>query len=315
MRGGRARHPPDMPRLALDADALAHAASVALADGVPRPGPALVEAWRQAHYAAQLASEVGKGWSVPREDDSHSSFAWRAGALHGAPVVAPRPFHAALRIADLALVLQDEAGAPLAMHALAGTTLAAGLAWTRAEAERLAGPARQIARPARDLPPHPLAEGARFGAPPGSLAELARLLAQADTVLRRSAEALPGVGPPRCWPHHFDLALLAPLAVDPQGATAASLGLGLGVPDTLAAGGYWYASLWSASAPARPFAPPALAHGRWAARAGGLPLGVLPLDELAPLTARAAARALADFLAAAVSAVSGWWAEEESSAR
>lgn len=282
----------------LDSEKLARDLEPALAGGVLPPTPALLDAWRQAHYAAQLASEVGKGWSVPHDDDSHSAFAWRSGALHGAAVAAPRPFHASLRIADLALLFEGADGAPLARRALAGTSVAEGLAWTRAEAARLAGPARQAARPAPGLPPHPLASGARFDAPPEALATLARMLDRADAALRRAAVELPDAGPPHCWPHHFDLAVLAPLAHARDGALAASLGIGLAPPDDFAAGGYWYASPWSAAPPARPLAPPALAHGRWAPRGEGPPIAVLPLEELSRHPAPAAA--LAGFLVAGV---------------
>jgi hypothetical protein len=293
-----------MTIFALDPEELAAALAPALADGAVHPSAALLEAWRQAHYAAQLASEVGKGWAEEREDDSHSSFVWQGGALHGAPIAAATPFHAALRIRDLALALEDDGGAPCAVRALAGTSFAEGLAWVRAEAGRLGGPARQAARPAPDLPPHPLAAGARFGVAPAALAELARLLAQADTVLRRIARELPDAGSPRCWPHHFDLAILAPLASGPDGTLSASLGLGLAVPEAFAASGYWYASPWSASQAAA-FAPATLPSGRWVARGAGPPLGVLPLDELASLAPPTAAAALAGFLAAAVSSARG----------
>jgi len=239
---------------------------------------------------------VGKAWAPPREDDSHSSFAWREGALHGVAVPARRPFHAALRVAPLVLSLVGEAGAPLATRALEGASLAEATAWARAEAERLAGPARQPARPAPDLPPHPLAGGARFSASQEALSQLAGLLSRADTLLRRFADA-----PPRCWPHHFDLATLVPLAVGPGGALAASLGLGVAVPDAFAAGGYWYASPWSAS-PAAPHAWPLLPHGRWAPRGAGPPLGVLALEDVASLDPAPGDAAVAAFLAGAAAA-------------
>ena len=114
------------------------------------------DAWRQLHYAAQAASEVGKSWSAPRADDSHSSLVWEGTALLGERVRAAHPFRAALDVPSFALSLRDETGADLATLPLAGETLVGALAWTRAEAARRAGPARQlaVADPVRVWPHH-----------------------------------------------------------------------------------------------------------------------------------------------------------------
>ena len=289
-----------MTTRSLDPEEIAVALAPAFAAGVERPTPALLDAWRQAHHAAQLASEVGKAWAPPCDDDSHSSFAWRAGALHGVPTAA-RAVHAALRVAPLELALLDAADAPLAVRALGGATFAEAMAWVRAEAERLVGPPRQAARPAPGLPAHPVADGAPFRATAAGV-PLARLLSQADTILRHVAAVL-GADPPRCWPHHFDLATLVPVVPEAGSRTArtipAILGLGLAVPDGFAASGYWYASPWRGPTAA---SWPALPHGHWAARDGGPPLGVLPLDALASRAPREAAAALAGFLSATVAA-------------
>jgi len=60
----------------LDRSALEAAAAPVAARAVT-PTAALVDAWRQLHHAAQIASEVGKSWAAARADDSHSNFAWR----------------------------------------------------------------------------------------------------------------------------------------------------------------------------------------------------------------------------------------------
>jgi hypothetical protein len=95
--------------------------------------------------------------------------------------------------------------------------------------------------------------------------------------------------------------VLLPLASGPDGAPAASLGLGLAVPDAFAAGGYWYASPWSAAPrPARPW--PALPHGRWAPRGDGPPLGVLALEAVAPRSPAPSDAVVAAFFSAAEAA-------------
>jgi hypothetical protein len=91
--------------------------------------------------------------------------------------------------------------------------------------------------------------------------------------------------------------VLLPLAETPA---AASVGVGLAVPDAFSASGCWYVSPWTAGAAPRA-AWPALPRGRWAAREDALPLAVLPLDGAAQDGVEAGAT-VASFLAAALAA-------------
>lgn len=277
---------------ALDLHVLTAAAAPA-ARRAATPDAALRDAWRQLHHAAQLASEVGKSWGEPQADDSHSSLAWRGEALCGPEIAGPRPFRASLRARDLLLSLVAEDGAALAACALSGVRFAEAMQWTRAQAEIAAGtPERHRAVTAPDLPPHPVADGAPFRVDPAAaLGALADLLDGADRVLAAVAAALPGASPVRVWPHHFDMATLAPIAPE------RTLGVGLAVPDATEPDGYWYVSPWAASPPpAQATQWPPLAHGRWVDR-GVLRMAVLPLGAWAGLAdAGARAGALAGFL-------------------
>lgn len=280
---------------ALDLYPLA-AAAAAAARAATAPDAAFRDAWRQIHYAAQLASEVGKAWGEPRADDSHSSLTWRDGALLGPAIAAPRPFHAALRPRELMLSLVGEDGALVAARSLAGTRFAEAMQWTRAQAARAAGEdARHTSVPAPDLPPHPVAEGAAFRvASRAAFASVGALLEGADALLSAVASALPEASPVRVWPHHFDMATLTGIAPD------RTLGVGLAVPDAIAPSGYWYVSPWAASPPpASALGWCALAYGRWIEN-GALRMAVLPLDAWSALAgADARAEALAGFLHAA----------------
>jgi hypothetical protein len=263
-------------------------------------GFAFVDAWRQLHYAAQIAAEVGKSWAAPQADDSHSNFEWRDGFLLGARVAAQRPFRAALRAQDLGLRLVADDGAVLAARALAGTTIDEATNWVRAQAALFAGEgARQSAIPAPDLPPHPVASGARFEVGDrAAFAALARLLGGADALLRSIATGLPGASPVRVWPHHFDMATLFALS---PGAT---IGAGLAVPDASETSGYWYVSPWMERPPAAGAASwPPLAHGRWIGN-GALSMAALPLGALAGIEKpEERAQALALFFGEAIAIV------------
>jgi hypothetical protein len=285
-------HALDLPNLEAAAAAAGHS-GVTLDD-------AFRDAWRQLHYAAQSASEVGKSWGTPRADDSHSSLVWQGTALLGERVRAPRAFRAALDVPSFALSLRDDTGTELAVHPLDGDTLAGAIAWSRAEAERLGGPARQPSVAAPDLPPHAIAGGARFARGDGArFAELAALLGGAAGVLGEVARQLAIAEPARVWPHHFDMAVLAAFGTD------RTIGVGLAVPEQLEASGYWYVSPWAADAATRTAARwPALAHGRWVERGGPLRMAILPLAAWSALpTPSARAAALARFLVDGLAAV------------
>lgn len=276
---------------------LAAAAELVASEPVA-PTPAFVDTWRQLHYAAQLASEVGKAWAVAQPDDSHSSFTWSHGELLGAPVAAPSRLRATLRVRDLELRLVAEDGTALASRSLGGVTLAEGMRWIRAEAARLAGPPRQLAAPAPDLPHHLVADGAPFTARAQDLAALARLLGGADALLRAVTDAQGAKSPVSIWPHHFDMAVLL------EPAPQRTIGVGLAVPDALEASGYWYVSPWSAQPP-EPDAThwPPLAHGRWIARGDAPRMAALPLGAWSALGDASLRRdALVDFLTTAISA-------------
>lgn len=251
------------------------ASAAAIGDAIPVTSP-FVDAWRQLHYAAQVAAEVGKSWASPQSDDSHSNFEWRDGFLAGALVPAPHPFRAMLRAEDLALRLVAEDGAVLTERMLAGATLNESLSWMRAQAAQFAGTgARQQAVAAPDLPAHPVADGAVFARRDrDACVALVRLLGGADAVLRAIAADIAPTSSVRIWPHHFDIATL--IAPDP----ARTIGAGLAVPDATSASGYWYVSPWSA----QPVTPP-------------LQIATLPLDGWARIDAREErSRALANFL-------------------
>lgn len=265
---------------------------------------ARTEAWRQAHFASQAAAELGKGWAVEKSDDSHSSFAWvqrsGEGGLEGVAAVGEDAPRTRLVFAPLELSLITEAGEPLASIGLGGMTVEAATGWVRSEAARHIGPPRQNTRPAPDLPDHPLNERAPLNADTPGLAGLASMYAATDALLERLRGAHSAFEPARCWPHHFDLASLAVVGRDAEGAMTQTVGVGITPPDSLESAGYWYVSPWSKNGLSGSPEYPRLAHGRWVERGGGVSMAVLSVDEAG--SADAPHAALADFVAGAVGA-------------
>jgi hypothetical protein len=212
------------------------------------------------HHAAQLVAGVGRSLVPPRPDDGHTSLEWIAGALVGQEVPGPRPWVAALRLAELSLVVVaggEEAG----RLALAGCTRDEAFAWLSNTAERLgAGAGRlRLDAPYR-IPDHAVGAGQPFGAATRATAELARWFGNGNSLLRTVAAKWPGAAPVRVWPHHFDVGSVLPLGATYRGESP-SIGIGLSPGDEGIAEPYFYATLWPA--PEADALPPLPANGRW----------------------------------------------------
>jgi hypothetical protein len=270
--------------------------------------PGLTDAWRQIHYAAQVASEVAKSWSHPRDDDSHTNLGWfdegAACGFEGVATETDPPFHARLDPRRLTLSLVTQRGETHDRFDFHGRTLADAMAWVDAAATKLGGRRRQEAVPAPDLPEHSVAGQAAFStADTLAFDAVADWYANADALLRKLVSSVPDLDPPRCWPHHLDHATLMIVRRNAQGQLAATIGLGVTPPDALDERGYWYVGPWAADPVAADAPWPEVPAGRWVAREGTMPMAVLPLTEVAALdSATAQITAVAGFVAAAVNA-------------
>ncbi|MGB0714723.1 MAG: hypothetical protein ACPGXK_02535 [Phycisphaerae bacterium] len=264
----------------------------------------LTEAWRQAHYAAQVVSEVGKSWSTPQTDDSHSNLGWIANDKHTGftshMAVTERPFQGFLSLPDLSLHLIASSGESIAKTELNGQTLAQANAWLENAATEVGGPRRQPATPAPDLPEHPIASGEKFNNEHAdALRDLCHHYWNADNVLQKLVPLLTDAGEQRCWPHHFDHAALSIVKKDEYGQMLATVGVGFSPPDGTVDEGYWYVGPWHKTGEGVGDAWPILPHGAWRATGGAMPLGTLPLSDFA---ADPSSETVCHFVAAAINA-------------
>jgi hypothetical protein len=261
--------------------------------------PSLTEAWRQAHFAGQAAAELGKSWAPPQDDDSHSNLGWhKAGdwqGLEGVPAQGPVPLRALLDMPRLRLMLHDGEKVVEAQD-LAGMTVADAVAWVGDRATERLGERAQPARPAPDLPDHPLAGGARFD-PHDALEHVAQLYDGVDQTIALLRAVLPNFGEPRCWPHHFDHASLAVVARDGDDSMTKTIGVGITPPDSMDSSGYIYVSPWRRD-DSGDVDTPELDHGTWTARGSGPPMAMLPVTYLAQ--ANDSSEAVSVFVAQAV---------------
>jgi len=221
------------------------------------PG-SLLEARLQAHHAAQLVAAVGATLLEPAADDSHPNLGWsrELQALVGRAVPRAAGLRAAIRLADLHVLLLDSQQAQVGELTLEGLTLATGYkSLSDLLAERAKQPGLEILPTSYELPSHDLEQGAKFGglsAP--ALASLGTWYDLASELLEESREQNSGASEVRCWPHHFDLATLISLEGEK------SIGVGFSPGDGSYAEPYWYVSPWPYPAESE---LPALPHGHW----------------------------------------------------
>lgn len=228
------------------------------------PPTALVNARLELHWAAQPVSAAAFNHLEPKDDDSHTNLGWSPslGGLVGRPVTS-RGRTAALRFADLTLLVLGHDGKALEVFPLRGETLDAAFDWLAGTLDRLSGgeASGPLRRRDYEMPEHAVQQGATFGGTSDdAYAEVSRWFANAHEALRVVESAETHASPVRCWPHHFDIATLITLDPGISGEAARSVGVGFSPGDGGYAEPYFYVTPWPY--PENPTLP-ALPHGHW----------------------------------------------------
>ena len=193
-----------------------------------------------AHRAVQWPARVARANLAPTPDDSHASLAWDPdmAALLTQPL--DGGVRVGLHVAVLELVFAK--GSRSEVFALTGKPETDAAEWLDA---RLAGEGLKPASGTKlpyDMPPTLYARAA--GEAP-SLATLSVWFAAAAELLEELRQKLqrfkPGPSPVRCWPHHFDMAILVRLEEGPP-ESARAIGIGISPGDEYYAQPYFYLS-------------------------------------------------------------------------
>jgi hypothetical protein len=190
----------------------------------PSLAPKLRDARLQTHHAAQFATAAGISFLHHEADDSHTNLEWLSsvGALASHVVAAPRAFRLAVRVSDLTLLVLDADNGVSSSLALHARTIADATTWIRAHLnERGVDGRRYTLSRHYVIPPHPVADGAMFDASDANaFDQLGRWFADAASALEQ-VRASTGASDVRCWPHHFDIAVL----IDRGGGQTIGVGL------------------------------------------------------------------------------------------
>lgn len=160
------------------------------------------------HRAVQVAACAGQSLLPARPDDSQMALTWKDGVLLGEPL--PGGSRVGLGLGDLALEVRNPHGGLNGRLPLNGRTLEEALKWLKV---RLAGSGVDTSALKADMPyemPGRLvARDAPYSAESSEALEgLAGWYRVAAEVLAALAGERSDGSPLRCWPHHFDLAVL-----------------------------------------------------------------------------------------------------------
>jgi hypothetical protein len=259
----------------------------------PELATALSDARLQLHHAVQLATAAGISYLPPKPDDSHTNLEWLSsdGRLASNRIPSSKPFRIAVRAADLELSVLDAADKVLAAMALNQCTIGDGAGWLRTQLSALGADPRLFTLARHyEIPHHAVDDGATFDTSDTSaFAQLAAWYGIAATILESMQDLSGHTSDVRCWPHHFDIAVL--IGVEP----GKTIGVGMEPGDVYYDEPYFYVNATPA-----PKSPPNVAlpsGGAWHTRewVGAVLRG-------SALSANPAAE-IRDFLVSAVAAV------------
>ena len=185
------------------------------------PTPTTLAGSRQvAHYAVQWVARAAVANLPAAPDDSHSALAWDATLRALVSAALPGDVTVGLQLESLELLVTGDAESErLALHGLASSVVDVSAceqaegAWMQdafgGEAA-LHRPGTNVEQGARPGGAFPLVWG-RSGGPRSGGA--------------KHGDLKPGPGPVRCWPHHFDIAVLVRLE---EGAAESVRSIGVG---------------------------------------------------------------------------------------
>ncbi len=236
----------------------------------------------QLHHAVQIIAAMGKYLLPPRPDDSHTSleWVWSPGVLAG-QVLNAGGLRGALQPGEFALLLIDGNDNLLEKMSLDGQTLRQAFEWIKSHLPEhgIETSALQL-KMHYEIPPHPVQSSQPFRHNPvAAFVELEKYWANAALLLSELCRDIPSAAPVRCWPHHFDIATLLPLAGDDtENESSRSIGVGLAPGDESYPMPYFYVTPWPYPDLSGITLPALPGNGRW--HTGEWVGAVLPADRI-----------------------------------
>lgn len=217
--------------------------------GDPAPDT-LRDARDQLHRALQPLAAFGEAFVASLPDHGHVSVGWSperraflTGEDQGTGIrVGLHPGNLTYRIFGPGVLRSQP-------FQLRGRTMAEASAWLESElSSRMDGTPVSLRIDASDIPRHRVGRGDTFDAALAEVSEVERWFHDASLLLEAVASSEEGASAVRCWPHHFDIAVLIDLDADthpsPAPEDARSIGVGMTPGDESYGEPYWYVAPW-----------------------------------------------------------------------
>ncbi len=208
---------------------------------------ALLEKNRKSlHQAVQIVSAFPRNTLPHDPTDGTASLVWNTAmsSLESIPVTNPggKLIRAGLSFDSFTLYLSKD-GAVSSSCSMDGKSVTDGLGWLKEEVARLGLPDGAINL---DLPYE--IENYDYTFPlkinKEALLEFANLFQNSHNILSEVEQKWEKAFDVRCWPHHFDIAMLIPLETDAGGEILKSVGVGLSPGDDAINEPYVYVNIW-----------------------------------------------------------------------
>ena len=223
----------------------------------------MAEARAIAHHAMQHVTKAARANLKPQPDDSHSNLGWDQ-KLKAFLSQAMDGKYIGLSLAPLSIFTLAR-GEQLENLALNNVDDGEVAQWLDRQMTTLGLNAGSITTLPYELPAD-VGTIESYGETRNNAA-LAALAAWFDTASRAldkfvadNADLIPGAGPVRCWPHHFDIATYVSLESGDT-ETARGIGVGMSPGDEAYGEPYFYVNPWPH--PDRNALPDAIAPGHW----------------------------------------------------
>lgn len=230
----------------------------------PEESPRLTDARLQLHHAAQFCSAAGISFLEPKADDSHTNLEWipSLGGLFSQDIPGRTSFRIGVRPADLTLVIAIQNDQPFAQCKLHGRTIVEATQWIRTHIAALGlDSARYTLKRHYEIPIHAVDDGDAFDASDKSqFEELSKWLANGASLLNSISRSIRKASEVRCWPHHFDIAVLI------QATRNRTIGVGLEPGDNYYDEPYFYVNMRPQPSPAQAKMKPLWGRGAWHTR-------------------------------------------------
>lgn len=208
----------------------------------------LSKAREQMHQAVQLVSAVGRAFLPAKEDDSHANLEWLPNerALAGQWVGMKRKFRMALVLKDLQYLIIDPHNNILADFDLVGRNQVEAIDWLKSVFWGLGFNDDVLSlRHPYTIPIYATSKGEKFRINhPAVFGTLSNFFGNAHTVMQQLQVEHSNISPIRCWPHHFDIAVLITLDNVQGDEIARSIGVGFSPGDEKVPEPYFYVNCW-----------------------------------------------------------------------